>query len=135
MKEKILYLLIKIFVRETVIFDVDTYPNYEDLVDFGYLIINTYHGSFMFKVKEDYNNVIGCDEGWLLRNRFFTVELIPYRDNVTVPRKNYKDKIMLVVKVGSFAFSKKTIISMLVNIYLKEIWKQDLSKIRNFNTK
>lgn len=129
MKKKIISFLIKLFIRETIIFDIKEYPNYNALVDFGYMMINTYHGNFMFLMKEDVNKGRENSKGKLLDNRYFTVELKPSPDSILSPRENYEDKIMLVVKLGRFYFSKRTIINLLANVYLEKIWKDDESKI------
>lgn len=132
MKEKIISFLIKLFIKETIIFDIKEYPNYESLIDFGYMMINTYHGDFMFLMKEDVSKGRENSKKTLIANRYFTVELKPSPNSVLKPRERYEDKIMLVVKLGRFYFSKKAIINLLANVYLEKIWKDNESKIKSF---
>lgn len=130
MKKKIMSILIRCFIKETIIFENSEYPNYNNLKDIGYVNVNTFTGDFTFKIKEDVTNDFNVKRSWGLPNRLFTVELMPLFTHES-EKPYYEDKIMLIVKIGGIYLSKRTLINVLVDLYLEKMWQERRSKIAN----
>lgn len=111
-------ILLKFFIRETRIYDIKNYPNYELLETLGIVKINTKDGLFFFHVKIDNVNECATKVMFGFSCKRYTVELEPVHDN----KAFYRDKIMLTIKMGSFKLSNKFLISFLIDSYLDELY-------------
>ena len=115
--------LLRILIKETLILDKSTYPNYDLLERTGSVDIATSKGVFKFTIKKDVVKI--CDKLWVfsLKCQRYTVELLPMNPD---DHSFYKDKIMLTVKIGGFHVMDVTLMNCLIDMYLDKMYKMKI---------
>lgn len=111
---------IKLFVKVIGVIDKVKYPNYKELKDVGFIVIDSIDGGFVFMVKEDQFLKKEYDHNFLIPRRYYTVELVSSESDIP-NEKLFSDKVMLTVKVNLFSMSKRTLINLLVDMYLDKM--------------